>query len=523
MQPRLAVTLAIGLGLGIADTQAGTERASLQPAAQTVAISEAGDSVIISFQGLSLASMSPSVDGMEAALSFRQPVSDGIASQISHLTPAVTDASSGYDSILLRARAASRFEARATRGGFVLSISPVPAKADARKLATLDIRRMTLTGDTEGARGKLESLRTTLPDDPDLQRLEADVAVADHDYRKAARDYAGLVSSNPLDEGLRESLRSAQAQIAPRIESGVDTRKIEKADRQTHAFASAEIPISPNTSLRGRIDYIELDDNDVQFPDASRAAFSGERYGGELDVLFDLGERWHAALLAFGNENSLGGGGVIGYRDASSSAELRVVYHQPTWDYPEAIVASGTVDETSLSVMRSFDDTWFFNASVAVQQFALYGVTDAATNTAVEAGLSRVLFADGANRLLLSYDFNADFVGHIEDMPDGGSGFFTLLPLGDRKVHAGSLRYEGHLSPDLFTSIRAGYATDAEGQDGVIAGGELTWSPTLDLRLSLNSYYSGIPDRAGQSGAYMNTGVTITRIFLPAAGSDDAH
>ena len=523
MQPRLAVTLAIGLGLGVADTQAGTERALPAPATQTVAISEAGDSIIISFQGLSLASMSPSVDGMEAALSFRQPLSESIAGQISHLTPAVTDASSGYDSLLLRARSASRFETMPTRGGFVLSISPVPARTDTRKLATLDIRRMTLSGDTEGARGTLASLRATLPDDPDLQRLEADVAAADHDYRKAARDYAGLVSSNPLDESLRESLRSTQAQIAPRIESGVDTRKIEKADRQTHAFASAEVPVSPNTSLRGRIDYIELDDNDVQLPDASRAPFSGDRYGGEVDVLFDLGNRWHAALLAFGNESSLGGGGSIGYRDASSAAELKVVYHQPSWDYPEAVVANGTMDEASLSVMRSFEDTWFFNASVAVQQFALYGVTDAATNTAVEAGLSRVLFSDDANRLMISYDFNADAAAHVEELPDGGGGFFTLLPLGDRTVHAGSLRYEGHLSPDLFTGIRAGYATDANGQDGLVAGGELTWSPTLDLRLSLNSYYSGIPDRAGQSGAYMNSGLTITRVFLPPAGSSDAQ
>jgi hypothetical protein len=203
--------------------------------------------------------------------------------------------------------------------------------------------------------------------------------------------------------------------------------------------------------------------------------------------------------------------------------ELRAVYHQPSWDYPESIVADGTVDEASLSVVRAFEATWFFNASAAVQQFALYGVSDAATNTSVEAGLSRLLFSDDANRVLLSYDFNADFVGHIAERPDGGGGFFTLLPLGDRTVHAGSLRYEGHLTPELLASVRAGYATDANGQDGVITAGELAWSPTLDLRLSLNSYYSGIPDRAGQSGAYMNAGLTITRIFLPTAGSTDGH
>jgi hypothetical protein len=515
--------LAIGLGLGVADARAGTERVPQPPAAQTVAISQAGDGIIISFQGLSLASLSSSVDGMEAALSFRQPVAESIAGQISHLTPAVTDASSGYDSILLRARSASRFEAMATTGGFVLSIRPVPAKLDVRKLETLDIRRMTLSGDTEGARAQIAALRASQPDDQELLRLDADVAAADHDDRKAAETYAALVSSNPLDESIGASLRSAQAQLAPQVESGVDTRKIEKADRQTHAFASAEIPVLPGIRLRGRIDIVELDDNDVQLPDGARAPFSGDRYGGELGVMLDLGDRWHAMLLAFGNENSLGGGGSIGYRDASSSVELRAVYHQPSWDYPESIVADGTVDESSLSVVRAFEATWFFNASAAVQQFALYGVSDTATNTSVEAGLSRLLFSDDANRVLLSYDFNADFVGHIAERPDGGGGFFTLLPLGDRTVHAGSLRYEGHLTPELLASVRAGYATDANGQDGVITAGELAWSPTLDLRLSLNSYYSGIPDRAGQSGAYMNAGLTITRIFLPTAGSTDGH
>lgn len=523
MRPGLAATLAIGLGLGVADAQAEPDRTPPPPVAQTVAISQAGDSVIISFQGLSLASMSPSRDGMEAALSFRQPVSGTIANEISHLTAAVTDASSGYDSILLRARSSSRFEAMQTRGGFLLSISPAPAKADTRKLDALDIRRMTLSGDTEGARERIAALRSAQPDDSELMRLDADVSAADHDYRKAAETYAGLVSSNPLDEGLRDSLRSAQAQFAPQVQSGISTQKIEKADRQTHAFASADVPVSAGTSLRGRIDYVELDDHDVQMPDGTRSAFSGDRYGGEVDVLFDLGGRWHAALLAFGNESSLGGGGSIGYRDASSSVDLKVVYHQPSWDYPESIVANGTIDEASLSLARSFNDDWFFNASVEAQQYSLYGVADAATNTEVEAGLSRKLFANDSNRLLLSYDFNADFAGAVKQLRDGGGGFFALIPLGDRTVHAGSLRYEGHLSSQLFTAIRAGYATDAEGQDGIVAGGEVTWSPSLDLRLSLNSYYSGIPDRAGQSGAYMNTGLTITRVFLPADGPADGR
>jgi hypothetical protein len=516
--------LAIGLSLGAAAAHAGAESAAPQATTtQAVAISQAGETVLIHFQGLSLSAIAPSADGMEAALSFRQPVAATLASELSKLTAAVSDASSGYDSLLLRARTASRFQTMPTRGGFVLSISPLDRGTDERRSAALDIRRLTLSGDTEAARDKVSRLRQTLPEDQELLRLDADIAYADHDYRKAAEAFAGLVSSNPLDEGLRENLRAARAETSPRIDSGVSTQKIEKADRQTHAFVSAEAPITPTASLRGRIDYVELDDNDVQMPDNTRQPFSGSRYGGEIDVLFDLGNRWNAGLLGFANEDSLGGGGLVAYRDASSSAELRVVYQEPSWDYPESIVANGTVNEAALKVTRSFEQAWFFNASVAVQQFTLYGVESAATNTAVEAGLQRTLFSDADNRVLIGYDFNGDFAGSVKDISDGGGGFFTLLPLGDRNVHAGSLRYEGHLTPELFTSIRAGYATDAEGQDGAIAGGELTWSPDIDLRLSLNAYYSGIPDRAGQTGSYMNTGLTFTKIFVPSGGQADGH
>lgn len=67
--------------------------------------------------------------------------------------------------------------------------------------------------------------------------------------------------------------------------------------------------------------------------------------------------------------------------------------------------------------------------------------------------------------------------------------------------------------PGPQRSARAGYATDAEGQDGIIAGREPTRAaPVLDLQLSLNSYCSSIQD---------GVGFIIARVFLPASGSSD--
>lgn len=523
MQPKSALLLAVSLGLGVSDACASPEIASQNRTIQTVAIAQSSDATIISFQGLSLATLSPSRDGMEAALSFRQPVAETLAADIQHLAPCISDAASGYDSMLLRTRTASRFDVRHTPGGFVLTIHPAGATTDDRRSATIDIRRLTMLGETETARNALADLRKSEPDDAELVQLEGDIQSADHDYRAAAATFASLLRMNPSDEGLRESLDAAHAQYAPRIETGVRSQKIEKADRQTHAFAEADIPLGQRTSLRGRVDYVELDDDEVQNPDATTSPFSGQRFGGELDLVFDIGARWHAALLAFGNESSLGGGALIGYEDASSAVELKAVLQQPVWDYPESIVANGTVDAASLAVTRSFDDSWFFNASASIQRFSLYDINDAAIDTAVEAGIQRALWNTAGNRILLSYNFDADFVNRITRLPDGSGGFFALLPLADRTIHSTSIRYEGHFSNELATSIRAGYENDAQGQDGLIASAELTYAPTLDWKMSINTYYSGIGDRAGQSGAYMNSGLTITRIFVPAGGMTDEH
>ncbi|MEQ1753775.1 MAG: hypothetical protein ABL973_06550 [Micropepsaceae bacterium] len=522
MQPRFAVTFTVGIvvsNLGVPGAMAAGPGV---PGTQTVAITQHKDTAAIVFQGVTMTSLDPTQDGMEVTVHFSAPIQTSIAAELERISGCIAAASTGYDTLLLRTQAPAKFDVTRLADGFALNVTTLPEMGNRRKLATVEIRRRMLSDDIDGARDMLFQLRTSQPDDADLYRLEADIDAADKDYRAAAQKYEYLLRATPGDEGLQETLRASQAEFAPRVEFGLEAAEIKKADRQLRSFLETSSNIAGGLSLRGRLDYIELDDNLIQFTDGTVGPFSGDRYSAEIDAIYDLTMRWQGIVSLFGADDTIGAGALLRYADPSGSFSLSAAYHQPSWDYPESIVANGTFDSAILNISRSFADTWYFNLGVAARRYSLADENDAAISTAINAGLRWALPIESPTKITLGYAFDGEYAERISLKPDGIGGFYALLPLGDRVIHTADLRIAEQLSQTLYTSLSGGYAYDMNGEGGVVAAAELAYNPTIDLRIALNAYYSGIADRAGESGSYSHAGLTVTRIFTSPVESSDA-
>ncbi len=520
MRPNIAVALAVGLGLAVPGMFGVDASAAELARAQLVKVTTGPSGVELEFDGLSLASADQSADGMEIALHFSHPLKDAIAREITRMAAAmIADASSGYDTLLIRAQSRSVFELRALHQGFVLHVTPAGNTDDNSRLALVEIRRRTLLDDTPSARDLLSQLRRAQPDDPEFQRAEADIDFADRDNRSAAAKYRALLRDNPTDEGLRDSLSQAQAGFAPQFESGADYQSIEKADRQWRGHIAGRVPLGDALELRGRIEFVDLDDNLVQFTDASTGPFEGGRTRGELSLDYDFGPRWDAIVSLYGANDTIGAGAELAYEDASSIVRVQARWHQPSWDYTESIVANGTTDVASIAVARSFENSWFFNLGLGFHRFSFDDENSSATSETMEAGLRWRLPLESTTDLSLGYSFDAEYVDRVNLRPDGLGGFYAMLPLRDRIVHSADLRLADRLGAHVSTSAYAGYAKDVNGEGGLIAGAEIAYEPVSTLRIALEGNYSGVGDRAGDSGAYLHGALTITKAFS-TPGSD---
>jgi len=513
--------LAMAAGLCAVSASKAVAENIISPARQTIAVKDDTQSARLAFRGLTVASLTSSPDGLEVTIRFNEPVQDAIARELSRMLAAVGDASTGYDSLLLRVRASSEFEISDEGNGFSLVIRPRSQSGNEARFTELEIRRRTLSGDTTGARDLLTPLRTANPDDVSLLRMDAAADFSDRNFWASAEKYSQALRLAPDDRAAHMGLQGALNQIAPRLEAGVETREMDNADSQLRTHIAGETPVASGLTLRGRVDYVELDDNAVQAEDGSLLAFSGGRTMAEIGLTYDFANRWLATFGLHASEDDIGTGASIEYRDATSHVTLVGGYNQPTWDYPETIVANGTFDFVGLTASRSFDETWFLNIGMALRRYALGEETEAAVTSSLEAGIRWALPLETRTQVTLGYVFDAEYSHDIALLPDGGGGFYALLPSGDRVLHTMDIRVSDQLTDTLFTSAFAGYARDNEGTDGLMTGAELTYAPAIDIRISLNAYYSGISDRLGTSGDYFHAGLTVTRLFATTAGNAD--
>ncbi len=520
MRPIVAVLLISGIGCAVSGGFAARVHAGELMAGQPEPVNEIGSGYEFRFDGMSLTGAEPSVDGLEMTLHFKEPVKDTLALDLTARSKGVLAyASGGYDTLLLRAVRPAQFDITEEGNGFTLRLVLSSESSGDSRLQLVEIRRRTMIDDTPGARSLLSGLRLARPDDNELFRLEADIDMADRDHRTAAGKYQRLLRDNPADTSLYESLSSAQADFAPRLEGGADYQDIEGGDRQWRGHLYGQTPLSDRLDLRGRLEFVDLDDERVQFSDGTLGAFEGERLRGELTLAYDFGTLWEGRASLFGGNDTIGMGAAFEYQDADSELILSAGFLQPSWDYTESIVANGTRDFAAAGLQQSFDDRWFFNLAVALNRFALDGDSESAISSTLQTGLRWQLPLDSAAKVSIGYAFDAEFVDSVTLRLDGLGDEFAVLPIGDRAVHSADVRVAGQLSAQVLASIYVGYSRDFDQEGGAIAGIELIYEPIDGLQIALNANYSNVSSRAGESGAASHAGLTVSRRFSLAHGN----
>lgn len=517
MQPKLVAALIFAVG-AFAPADAWSEEAPKPVAAQTAAISQTPRQTVITIQGLTLAAATSSHDGLEASLTFNEPIQEALAKEIPALIGRSIDVSTGYDSLLVRTPSPAEFIALEIPNGFSLTITNPEEKPDPYRLAVVELRRRTLSGDTDGARSLLQELRRHKPGDLELARLDSDIDIADAEFASASAKLQTQLQASPDDQSLKQALSIAKAQLAPRIEAGLNTRRIEKADRQTTGYAQVEYGVASHVRLRGRVDYLELDDNQVQQPDGFISPEQDDDVLARLDIDYNFAPRWTSQISVFGASGVLGAGAGLAYRDASSSVELLLAYRMPSWDYPETIAHQGTHDLASLAVTRTWANSWQFNMATLLKRYAVGSDEDAAITTSLDAGLRWLAPLEGQTHFSVGYTVDSEFVQRATRLPDGGGGFYQLLPVEDRITHTLDARFGGQIDDALYASTLLGYSIDDAGERGLVSGAELSYSPSADLRIALTANYSGVSSRSGESGAYLYAGLTIVRILSSTDG-----
>ena len=124
MQPNLATLLAMGAGLCAVSATAAVAENIVAPARQTIAVKDDTKTARLAFGGLTVAGLTTSPDGFEVSIRFNEPVQDAVARELSNLVSSLGDASTGYDTLLLRVRTPSEFEVSDDDTGFSLLIRP---------------------------------------------------------------------------------------------------------------------------------------------------------------------------------------------------------------------------------------------------------------------------------------------------------------------------------------------------------------------------------------------------------------
>jgi hypothetical protein len=509
----------VALCAAIAPELAVAQPSDTAPAALP-AQSSAG--IKLQFRGLTLLGSEPSPDGREITLRLKEPVDPNFVKAMSGQEREwLESVSAGYDTLLIRTTRVARFETAPADDGFTLRILRAGPAEGATRVSLVEARYLTSVGRTTEAREMLDSLRGTDVDELDIAKARADADLADGDAKAAAAAYTTALRTRPSDEGLREALVTANEVFAPQIQAGGEYQRVEGADTQWRAHLAGRLPLDETLSLRGRIEAVDLDDNAVMAPDGVIAAFSGTRERGELGIENDFGAGWFGIARLFAAEDVIGGGLAVEGRAVHTATLIQANFQEPYWDYTEGIVHAGMRDSIAFGHRHAFDNTWFVNLGVRGNRYGIDGDDDVGKSVEVDAGL-RWRMLEGPTQVSLGYNYEGEFVSDVEQRSDGLGGFFAPLPIGDRQVHSADVRADTEIAANFTVGGFAGYATDVEGGSGLIAGIEIAYEPTDDLRVAFDAYYSAVGDRAGDSGAYQHASLTITRLFT-TDGSASGH
>ncbi len=431
------------------------------PAAVAVRTQQTAASAIVTLEWSSPVTYSSSIDGRELLVQFDRPLAVIEPLALEKALPAwVEAATTGYDTVLIRASRDASFSVRGT--GLVIVIEMNAATVEAAP--TLE--------DTQA------ELR--------LDLLRAQLLASEGHWTRADRVLAQAVERHPGDADVAALRAQVRADQSARTRLEVDVKTVQGAQTERVARVSTHGFVAGYLRVGGMVE-------ENQTTLANRVY---DRQRAELYVQQDFDSGTELRVSAFGTRSSIGGGVQVGRADATGTTQALVEYRRPFWELVEGLLGNGTRDHAALHREQRFGSRVSGRVTAAFNRYGLESTGDLARSMAFDAGLNVTLRRTNPS---LGVEYGAD----VESFR-----FVTLgtIPLVGREVHAGSALAQIRVGRRFSADASSGYVWDRLGGRGPFTAarigmggpGRVAFELSYDRRL--NSFATGqVVTRMGAS------------------------
>jgi hypothetical protein len=416
------------------------------------------------------------------------------------------------NSLVLRAASGRRLEAVAQ--GRILHVSflpdqpPMSAPPPAAQLQIADIdmelaiaraQADAAAGYPDQARRRLAPLAAAHPDDRRLQRLLADMEVAEGALALGANRYRNLAADDPF---ARQTIAESGGNVMAAV-----TARGGKVFWQLESGINGMVPVGERVSAGAGLRWFRSKADTVYGPTGLLSNRTSRSAIGDLFATINLGAVSRIELQGSAQLDAkvFGGGARLFAGPPEKQGRLVLAYHLPDLAIPEQSTFGGHISRAGVGGTMRLTPELMAQADGAWNGYGLSGTGVRTRSFSVTGGLDYLLLR-GSPSLAVSYRLDAEYVRRTDLRANG----LAYIPLSDRENHSFQL-VSGMSWTRWQLTGAAGWTFDRKGKtDGPTANVSGTGRLGAGWRLQASGGVSSI-SRPGISGRQLYLRVALTR------------
>ncbi|WP_150291407.1 hypothetical protein [Sphingobium estronivorans] len=452
-------------------------------------------------------------NGYELVVRFDRPIADETLKAFAKAAgDDLADLRWNDSSLLLRAASGFRLEASAEGRNLHVRFIPDPEAAPAlptagqpqmpdmdREIAIARAQADAAAGYPDLARRRLAPLAAAHPDDQRLQRLLADMEIAEGALAMGAGRYRNLAADDPF---ARQTLAESGGNVA-----AAAIARGGKVFWQAEGDLNAMVPLNRTFSAGAGLRWFRSEADTVYGPTGLLSNRTSHSTIGDLFATFNLGpvSRLELQGSAQIDEKIAGAGMRLFLGPPEKQGRLVLAYHLPDLATPEQSTFGGHISRAGLGGTIRLTPELTVQADGAWNGYGLRG-TGARTTSFTVAGGFDYLLRRGKPSLAFSYRLDAEYVDRTDIRPNA----LAYIPLSDRENHSFQL-ISGMAWTRWQLTGAGGWTFDRKGKtNGPTANISATGRLSDGWRLQASGGVSSI-SRPGISGRQLYFRVALTR------------
>lgn len=451
----------------------------------------------------------------ELVVRFDRPISDVALKDFAQSAGAeLADLRWNDNSLVLRAAAGRRIEAVAVGSRltirFILEsaagVEVAPPKAPVAEatepeleLAIARAEADAASGFPDMARRRLVPLAEKYPEDKRIQRLIADLDVAEGSLVLGAARYREIAADDPF---ARRTLAEAGGSIAAAL-----TLRGGKVFSQAEGAVNSLVPIGSQLSVGAGFRHTRSKADAVYGPTGILTDVVSHTSIADLLANVQLARTVRLELQGSAQLDDwvLGGGARLFVGPPERQGRLLLAYRLPDVATPEQSTFGGYVSRAGIGGTLRLTPELTVQADGSWNGYGLRGGGVRTRSVSVSGGVDYLLRRQSPS-LALSYRLDAEYVGRVRQRPNG----LAYIPLSDRENHSFQL-VAGKSWTKWQVTGAAGWTFDRLGNtDGPTANLSATGRLSDGWRLQASGGVSSI-SRPGISGRQLYLRVALTR------------